>query len=264
MKKILKWTFRAVLGVVLIGLMTNKIYYDLFQAPELSYITRTYSVFSGIKSNDSTVKLFVNDEQVEKLYMTTIRLENSGGVALERNDFSAERDPLRITGQNIKSVVIDEANSRYNSETFIVEKNSEFLINFKWLNPGDYLSISILHNQLNSNIMIQGGFANVSDTKMIPFEQHIRRILLFRAIFLTLLVLFITITFFLVPYVLFIKLKYGVFWISYTQFSVYAYIISCKSYNKADRKRILREVAHTKGNDDLGKLMDKYCNKNKK
>ena len=121
MKEILKWAFQAVIWVILTGLVTNKIYHVLFQAPELSYVTRTYSLFPGIKSNDAIVKLFVNDEQVETLYMTTIRLENSGGIALERNDFAAERDPLRITGQNIKSVFIDDTNSRYNSETNVNE-----------------------------------------------------------------------------------------------------------------------------------------------
>lgn len=267
MKEILKWAFRAVIWVILTGIVTNKIYHVLFQAPELSYVTRTYSLFPGIKSNDAIVKLFVNDEQVETLYMTTIRLENSGGIALERNDFAAERDPLRITGQNIKSVFIDDTNSRYNSETNVNERGAEFLLNFKWLNPGDYITVNVLHDKPCSNIRLQGSFANVGKAKGVSFEQYVRKKAMFHTMLLTLFVMLTSAVLCFILFILSNKLTYGVFWISFDQYIAYIYVKSCEIYKKSDRKgrkQIIGEIVNTKDRKTLNKLIDKYCNKRKR
>lgn len=266
-KKFLKWLFLNGIVGIAIGILGNRFYYNSFQAPELSYIIRTYSVFPGVKSEDASVKLLVNDAPVEKLYMTTLKIENSGGIALERNDFAAEREPLRITGQNIKSVFIDETNSRYSAETQIKERDSEFLLNFKWLNPGDYITVNVLHDKPCSNIRLQGGFANMDKAKGVSFEQYVRKKTMFHTVRLTLFVMLASV---LLGFVLFIlpnKLTYGVFWISFDQYVACIYVKNCERYKRSDRKgrkQIIGEIVNTKDRKTLNKLIDKYCNKRKR
>ncbi len=266
-RKFFKWLFFTGIAGIVIGILGNSFYYNSFQAPELSYIIGTFSVFPGIKSNEASVKLLVNDAPVEKLYMTTLKIENSGGIALERNDFGAERDPLRITGQNIKSVFIDETNSRYSSETQVKERDSEFLLNFKWLNPGDYITVNVLHDKPCSNIRLQGRFANMGKAKGMSFEQYVRKKAMFHTIPLTLFVMLTSAVLCFILFILSNKLTYGVFWISFDQYIAYIYVKSCEIYKKSDRKgrkQIIGEIVNTKDRKTLNKLIDKYCNKRKR
>lgn len=258
-KKFFCWLWGSVIMVLFLTLLGTHVYYKYFQAPELSYMIRNYIVFSGVNTNKAHVALFVNNEPVEKLYMTTIKIENTGGTVLERNDFSAEIDPLRITGENIKSVFIDANNSKFSSDTQIVEKNEEFLVNFNWLNPGDIITINTLRDNIKSNLTLKGRFAKIEAAKEVSFKDLKKKQALTQSLFLLVLVpviaTLITTLFFIVRN----KIYYGVFWLSFKQFAACVYVSVYYKKDKKKRKRVLKEVTSTKDDKKLQKILDKYC-----
>ena len=258
-KKFFCWLWGSVIMVLFLTLFGTHVYYKYFQAPELSYMIRNYIVFSGVNTNKAHVALFVNNEPVEKLYMTTIKIENTGGTVLERNDFSAEIDPLRITGENIKSVFIDANNSKFSSDTQIVEKNEEFLVNFNWLNPGDIITINILRDKANSKLSIKGSFAKIGTIKEIFFKDLVRRQALIRTLFALPIILCITLLITVLYFIVRNKIYYGVFWLSFKQFAACVYVSVYYKKDKKKRKRVLKEVTSTKDDKKLQKILDKYC-----
>ena len=258
-KKFFCWLWGSVIMVLFLTLLGTHVYYKYFQAPELSYMIRNYIVFSGVNTNKAHVALFVNNEPVEKLYMTTIKIENTGGTVLERNDFSAEIDPLRITGENIKSVFIDANNSKFSSDTQIVEKNEEFLVNFNWLNPGDIITINILRDKANSKLSIKGSFAKIGTIKEIFFKDLVRRQALIRTLSALPIILCITLLITVLYFIVRNKIYYGVFWLSFKQFAACVYVSVYYKKDKKKRKRVLKEVTSTKDDKKLQKILDKYC-----
>lgn len=259
MKKFLGWLWSYVIIALLIALLAAHGYYKYFQAPELSYMVRNYVVFSGVNTDKDHVTLFVNNEPVERLYMTTIKVENTGGTVLERKNFSAETNPLRITGKNIKSIFIDVNNSKFSSDTQIVEKNGEFLVNFNWLNPGDIITINVLRDNINSTISLKGSFAKIGAVKEVSFKDLKKKQSLIQALFLFVLIPVIATLIATLFFIVHNKIYYGVFWLSFKQYAACVYVSVYYKKDKKKRKRVLKEVTSTKDDKKLQKILDKYC-----
>lgn len=255
-RKFLNWFFFAVVVGLSLSLLGAHIYYRHFQAPELSFIRRTYAIFSGVNTHNAHIALFINEKQVKNLYMTTIKIENTGGVVLERENFSAEMNPLRIIGENIESVFIDENNSNFNSTTQIVKKDGEFLINFNWLNPGDYITINVFHENKNSKINLIGSFEKIGTLKEIFIKDLILKRNLPRAIIITILVMVGTLLIVGSVFVISNKLSYGAFLLSFKQRIVCAYVSVLYKDNKKKRVKLLQKVICTKDDEKLQKIMN--------
>ncbi len=258
MKKVLYWIFSVVIVGILVSLIGNRFYYNVFQAPELSYTTRTYSIFSGVKTQKDKITLTLNDKPLSKLYMTTIRLENTGGTTLTRYDFSAEKDPLRIHGDDIKSIFIDTSNSNFNSETQLLEKDGDFYIQFKWLNPDDYITINVLHDNLKSEIKLYGSFEQIKSLNQISFNAITNRKIFINAILIATIITVCISSIMLLIMIILNKILYGIYWFSLEELSIYAFIISSNMYTKKEKKRIFKEIVAAKTKEGRKKILDYY------
>ncbi len=255
-RNFLRWCFLTVVVGLSLSLLGAHIYYKHFQAPELSFIRRTYAIFSDVNTHNAHIALFINEKQVKNLYMTTIKIENTGGVVLERGNFSAEMNPLRIIGENIESVFIDENNSNFNSTTQIVKKDGEFLINFNWLNPGDYITINVFHENKNSKINLIGSFEKIGTLKEIFIKDLIVKRNLPRAIIITIIVMVGTLLIVGSVFVISNKLSYGAFLLSFKQQIACAYATVLYENDKKKRTKILKKIINTKEDKKLQQIVN--------
>ena len=162
--------------IIPIGLTIYLYYID---SPYLQYASWTQTFVSKERLGNELSKSFeftLDGKKYDKLYLSTIVIENTGWKAIDGKDVSPlDADPIRIViPQGIKPFLPfkNELTSKsVHLETILREQ--EILIKFNYLNPSDRISISFLHEEapedfLRSNVKVTGSAKNLSPIKEKP------------------------------------------------------------------------------------------------
>ena len=245
LNKFIKW----ILITLGIGLLTNKVYYNYFEAPELSYKQYTSPVLNNTSRINANIKLLVNGETVNSLYITTFQIQNSGGTALQRNNFEAEINPLKISGSSIKDVFVDEFNTNNNSKVLIKQVGDDYYVQFEWMNPGNIIYISVLHERLSENIKLSGGFKDVDN--VVRQSNKLEKIKIVEKVSLIAILILIT--------VLFVLTIWGNYCMSTEKRCALTLIKYKTNLSHTKLKEIEKEIHSVKDMKSIDDIVNKYC-----
>lgn len=258
-KNMMKWVLSVVICGLFIGILGNKIYYNYFEAPHLAYEQTTYPILVNTGNLNADVKIQLNDELVDNLFLTMFTIKNDGAIPLRRIDFSSEKNPLRITGKFIKDVSVDNINSTVNSKVSIEKDKEAYRILFKWINPDDEILIRVLHTQLNADLSLSGGFENISSIEKIS-KKDMKKVLKLSNIIILFLIAISLGTYLLISN----KHMYGVFFPNSRQIDNYFYIRLCSSLNTEETEQLKKRIFATKDINTLDKIVAEYLSDHKK
>ena len=162
--------------IIPIGLTIYLYYID---SPYLQYDSWTQTFVSKERLGNELSKSFevtLDGKKYDKLYLSTIVIENTGWKAIDGKDVSPlDADPIRVViPQGIKPFLPfkNELTSKsVHLETILREQ--EILIKFNYLNPSDRIAISFLHedapdNFLKNDMKVTGSAKNLGPIKEKP------------------------------------------------------------------------------------------------
>ena len=163
------WTkiFNIIFLPIIVGLIVSAVWYYLTEYPSLSYNINTFLFSAPQFDKDNKVTFLYKNNQFEKFYITFIDIVNDGSVAIERNNYEDENDPLRIEGCRFFQYYIDDTKTYISSKVTLIEKNNNLFVKFAYMNPKDVISIKMLHTE-KCNISIKGsmkGLPNLTKQK---------------------------------------------------------------------------------------------------
>ncbi|PWM96633.1 MAG: hypothetical protein DBX42_02305 [Azospirillum sp.] len=161
LKCLVKWVF----NFIIVTLLFNIFYYNFFEKPSLVYsIQSTKISVPELQTSKHTLKVMVDNELVQDVFITTLILENNSPVVLERS-LDKEKDPLMIVSNNIEFAHIDNSKSTKTSYVNLVENSEGLLVNFDFLNPNDRIYINLIHKQENQDFKVKGSFKGITEVK---------------------------------------------------------------------------------------------------
>lgn len=162
-------------GAFLIGVSAILVgsYQFYINKPILKYSTATNNIISS--QNDNDYKIVVKSQEYKDLYLTNITLINTGEQALAGGDVSKiGHDPIRIIIPKDAGMTHYTINKNQTSQavTAKLEKIGDaILITFDFLNPGNQITTSILHQNNVDDFKIVGSAVNVNE--IIPaWNEH--------------------------------------------------------------------------------------------
>lgn len=257
-KNMMKWVLSVVICGLFVGILGNKIYYNYFEAPHLAYEQTTYPILVNTGNLNADVKIQLNDELVDNLFLTMFTIKNDGAIPLRRIDFSSEKNPLRITGKFIKDVSVDNINSTVNSKVSIEKDKETYRILFKWINPDDEILIRVLHTKLNADLSLSGSFENISSIEKISKKDLTGLLILYFAVcgIIILIILFAYMP-------IYNKLMFGVFFPTNRQICSYISIRVNGSLDAEEIENLKRKIFATKDKATLNQVVNEYLHKNK-
>lgn len=258
-KNMMKWVLSVVICGLFVGILGNKIYYNYFEAPHLAYEQTTYPILVNTGNLNADVKIQLNDELVDNLFLTMFTIKNDGAVPLRRIDFSSEKNPLRITGKFIKDVSVDDINSTVNSKVLIEKDKDVYRILFKWINPGDEILIRVLHTKLNANLSLSGGFENIPRIQKNSKKDPVMLLAFYFPVFCIIILIFI-----FPKSPIYNKFMFGVFFPTNMQILYYIYIRHLVSLDPENRKSLKRKIFANKDKEELNKILNEYLSNEKK
>ncbi len=159
------------------------IYLYYVDSPSLQYDSWTQTFVSKNRLGNELSKSFeiiLNGRKYDKLYLSTIIIENTGWKAIDGKDVSPlDADPIRV-------VVPDEIKpflpfkNELTSKSIHLEtilRGQEILLKFNYLNPSDKISISFLHEEYpdnfsNHDIKVIGNAKNLRPIKEKPSYRY--------------------------------------------------------------------------------------------
>ena len=161
LKCLIKWFF----NVFILTILLNVFYYNFFEKPSLVYSTQSTKIsVPDFKTSKHTLKILVDDEVVQDVFITTLILENNSPTVLERS-LDEEKDPIMIVGNDIEFAHIDHSKTTKTSYVSLIEKPHGLLVNFDFLNPNDQIYINLIHKQKNQDFKIKGSFKGITEVK---------------------------------------------------------------------------------------------------
>ena len=140
-------------------------YFYYINKPILEYDTKTTKIVSD--SNETGIVVKVNGKEYKNLYLTSVILENSGGVGLSGKDVSpVGDDPVRIIfPQNNKIVSYHIDNNQTSDEisSKLLPAENELIIEFNYINPDSRITVNIVHEENIADFKMRGNALNVGN-----------------------------------------------------------------------------------------------------
>ncbi len=179
-KRFLKhcWDFlTSKTGAFLIGVSAILVgsYQFYINRPILEYVTSTNNIISSNNKND--FKIIVKSEEYKDLYQTDVTLINSGEQALAGADVSKiGHDPIRIVipkGAGVTHYTIDNNQTSPAVTAELEDIGSAIVIKFDFLNPGNQITVTVLHKNNTPDFKIVGSAVNVNEITRAWSRQQI-------------------------------------------------------------------------------------------
>ena len=169
---ILKNALKYIMSVIGGGLLTTLIWYNFYEAPELSYQVETNLFQVPQIDKDNNVTFSYKNKNFENFYLTLVTITNAGGIVLERDDYKNESNPLRIEGCSFFSYYFDDAQSNVSSKVKLKKKDDALFIYFPYMNPKDVIQIKLLHTK-KCTFTVKGSLKNISKIeKQKSFQEQ--------------------------------------------------------------------------------------------
>lgn len=171
------WTSKT--GAFLIGISAILVgsYQFYINKPILKYTTNTNNVISSNNKND--FKIIVKSQEYDNIYQTNVTLINTGEQALAGTDVSKiGHDPIRVVvpkDAGILHYTIDNNQTSQAVSGSLKELDGNIIINFDFLNPGNEITVTILHKNNVSGFKIVGSAVNVNEITEAWSERQILR-----------------------------------------------------------------------------------------
>ena len=168
------------------GLIATGIWYYYTERPSLSYNVNTYLFSAPQFDNENKITFLYKKNRFEKLYITLIDIVNDGGIALERNNYEDENNPLRIEGCQFFQYYIDNEKTYVSSKVDLIEEDSSLFVKFAYMNPKDVISIRILHTE-KCDALVKGSMKGLSNIARQKTPQEYKK--LYFKLFVTIILL---------------------------------------------------------------------------
>ena len=140
-------------------------YFYYINKPILEYDTNTTKIVSD--SNESGIVVQVNGKEYQNLYMTSVVLQNSGGVGLSGKDVSPVGDePVRIIFPPKNKIVayhIDNDKTSDEISSKLIPSDNELIIEFNYINPDSKITVNIVHEENAADFLMKGNALNVDN-----------------------------------------------------------------------------------------------------
>ena len=179
------------------GLIVTGIWYYYNERPSLSYNANTYLFSAPQFDKENKVTFLYKNNRFEKFYITIVDIINDGSIALERNNYEEENNPLRIKGCQFFQYYIDDEKTYVSSKVDLVEKDNILFVKFAYMNPKDVISIRILHTE-KCDALVKGSMKGVSNITRQKTPQEYRK--LYVQLFITILLVLLIFLAFSVHY----------------------------------------------------------------
>lgn len=166
-------------GAFIIGVSAILVgsYQFYINKPILEYTASTSNIISS--KNQNEYKVVVKSQAYNDLFQTNVTLINSGEQALAGSDVSKiGHDPIRIVipqGAEMTHYTVDRNQTSPSVSAELEELGSDIIIRFDFLNPGNQITVSILHKNNVAGFKIVGSAVNVNEITKAWSEKQILR-----------------------------------------------------------------------------------------
>ncbi len=151
------------------------IYQFYINRPILEYDTNTHSFISS--QNNNKFKVVVEDKEYGDLYQSVVILQNNGQQPLAGSDVSRiDHDPIRIIVPKDAQMVHYTLDKQLTSPAIDVKLSlyrGDIIIGFDFLNPGDQIAVTILHEKPADDFKITGTALGVTDISHVLTDKQI-------------------------------------------------------------------------------------------
>ena len=139
-------------------------YFYYINRPILEYETVTTKIVSA--NNDTGISISVDGKEYKNLFMTSVVLQNSGGVGLSGKDVSPiTEDPVRIIFPQSNKIVgwhIDNNQTSDEISSQLQPRENELVILFNYINPASKITVNLIHEENADDFVVKGNALNVS------------------------------------------------------------------------------------------------------
>lgn len=167
------WQFLGVIVAIIIGFISIFLYLRDRNRKALSYDVISNTSLVDVKEEvKERLEIFYNKKPVSQLYLSLIRIVNSGNMPILASDFTC---PVTLTfaeGTQIVSAEIIEKHPK-RLEATVESRGNEAAVNLTLLNGGDSLTIKILSSGGEGTVTVDGRIVGVGEIKM--YLEHARR-----------------------------------------------------------------------------------------
>lgn len=121
------------------------------------------------------IEILFLGKKVDKLYKTLIYIWNSGDQTIKKEELNT-KDPLRLRIKNESEIlsikIIKVTRSVTDFSTINSKENTEYKINFDYLDQGDGAVIEVLHNGVIDDLELLGTIMGISKIKNIDSKKE--------------------------------------------------------------------------------------------
>lgn len=151
------------------------VYQFYINRPILEYDTNTHSFISS--QNNNKFKVVVEDKEYGDLYQSVVILQNNGQQPLAGADVSRiDHDPIRIIVPQDAQMVHYTLDKQLTSPAIDVKLSlyrGNIIIGFDFLNPGDQIAVTILHEKPADDFKVTGAALGVTSITHVLTDKQI-------------------------------------------------------------------------------------------
>lgn len=173
MKNIFKQLGVCIITIIL-GLVSTCLWYNFYDKPSLSYNINTYLFSTPNIDKKNEIQFTFNNNKFKNLYFTMVNIVNDGGIALERDDYSIENNPLKITECPVLYGYIDSSRTTISSKAELLQQNKNMLIRFPYINSGENILIKLIHSEPCPKMDVIGSFKDISNLTRQKTAQELK------------------------------------------------------------------------------------------
>lgn len=151
------------------------VYQFYINRPIIEYDTQSHSFISS--QNDNKFKVMVENKEYDNLYQTVVIMQNNGQQPLAGSDVSRiGHDPIRIIVPKKAEMVhytLDKPLTSTAVAASLKEYRGDIIITFDFLNPGDQIAVTILHEKPADGFRVTGSALGVTGISHVLTERQI-------------------------------------------------------------------------------------------
>jgi hypothetical protein len=160
------WQFLGVLAAIIIGFISIYLYLRDRNRKALSYEVISNTSLVVVKDEvKEKLKIFYDEKPVSQLYLSLIRIVNSGNVPILASDFTRTLTLSLAEETQIVSAEIIERHPKL-LEATVGYRGNEATVNVMLLNGGDSLTVKILSSGARSMVTVDGRIVGVGEIKV--------------------------------------------------------------------------------------------------
>lgn len=151
------------------------IYQFYINRPIIEYDTASHNFISA--QNDNKFKVMVENKEYDNLYQTVVIMQNNGQQPLSGSDVSRiGHNPIRVLVPPEAEMVhftVDKQLTSSDIDVELKEYKGNIIIGFDFLNPGDQIAVTILHQKPSDNFKIVGTALGVTSIGQVMTEREL-------------------------------------------------------------------------------------------